>query len=1345
MSSLHPPVLDVVKARLGTRIRGKWHVDALLGVGGMGAVYAATHRNGSRVALKVLHPQLSVDGEIRARFAREGYVANSVDHPGVVRVLDDDETEDGAAFLVMELLAGETAEARAARLGGRLPLEDVLALADALLDVLVAAHAAGVVHRDIKPENIFFARDGRIKVLDFGIARLREGSFPPGSNTRNGVTMGTPAFMPPEQAMGRVDEVDALSDIWAVGATLFALASGRPVHDAATPMESVIFAATAKPRSLAAASPGQPPALVHVVDRALAFQKADRWPSARVMQGALREAFAAPQAAGASNAPASSALPSSAGRMRTSTIPPWVEERKLATVLLADLLGFDALAADLEPEAMRELANAFFDPLSREVEREAGTVVKYVGNALMAVFGVPTSREDDAERAVRCAIAMVGRTRAIAQRERQSLALRVGISSGVVMVGTVGGGAHAVPDVVGATVTLATRLEEAAAPGHVAVSAATERLVRHRFEIVPFEGLTLPGSSDPVPAFRVIAERGDEVASARLRAGAPSGFFARRGELDVLVHLFDVAAREHALRVVELTGEVGLGKTHLVRELGAALASRPTPPTLLRASRGSAMAPLGFLGRVLRSRFRVRADEEPEIVRARVIDGVAAAWPRAELEDGREAGRLLAELVAPLPAGPLLGTELAGDRTRTTAAFADWLGRLAAEQPVVLVLEQVQWGDEPSLEVFEYLLRALRRAPVLLVLSARPGSGEELPPWLTACDVRTQIKLEPFTREEMGLFVDDLFRSTPNMPREIKNEIAERAEGNPALCKELVRLLVDRGALVVDDGDVPIRWEKGRSSQLVLPDTVLGVLQARLDGLPAAEKELLKLAAVVGRTFWTGALEVLAPQVPKDEIARLLESLMKRDLLRLSALQPSAERELAFATQALRDTAYALLPAGARKAAHRTVADWLLARGDLWEGAQAGLALHLEAAGDHERARRHYLSAARHALGVFAYREALACFDRMEPSWPAAPSRDDRVQRAGVLRERAVAEARLGRFEASLASLSRAEEDLHAANVPPGDAVYAWLALERGLVLKESARAREAIAALSEGLALVAGQPEGLLHMRFYSARAFLRATHGEREASREDVREGLRIGQALHVRDASWHAAMARLEDAGGASSFVEERFDEAEKAYQRALEHRELGGDAVGLQDAYVNLGGVAFSRRDFPAAVAYYDRALASARRLRWATREALGLSNLGQAKLTAGDLAGAKRELTQACRMAEEGGYSDVLADSTRALAEAELALGDLEEARETADDAVALAERTGVLYFRAMAHAAAMDVALATTTRTHEKRDFDDATRHKDLAVALLREAGAAKAAEEIEIRFRRGSSSTVNT
>jgi serine/threonine-protein kinase len=274
--------------RIGQTLRGKYTLLRVLGVGGMAAVYLAVHRNKSRVALKLLHPEISGDEELRARFVREGYVANSVAHRGVVRVIDDDVSEDGAAFLVMELLDGETLLDRCQRLGGALPEREAVALGHELLDVLALAHAHGIVHRDIKPENLFLTTDGLLKVLDFGIARMRD-PLRPGA-TVTGRVMGTPAFMPPEQALGRRLEIDARADVWSVGATLFTLISGEHVHEAETAEEHLVSAATKPARSLATVAPAAAKEVVAVVDRALSFAKEDRFADAGAMRAALAAA-----------------------------------------------------------------------------------------------------------------------------------------------------------------------------------------------------------------------------------------------------------------------------------------------------------------------------------------------------------------------------------------------------------------------------------------------------------------------------------------------------------------------------------------------------------------------------------------------------------------------------------------------------------------------------------------------------------------------------------------------------------------------------------------------------------------------------------------------------------------------------------------------------------------------------------------------------------------------------------------------------------------------------------------------------------------------------------------------
>lgn len=275
-------------ARVGTVINGKWTIERLIGVGGMASVYAATHRNSKRAALKIMHPELSAQATIRERFLREGYLANMVDHPGVVSIDDDDMTEDGCAYLVMELVEGETLEARLRR-KGPLPPEEVLSFMDQVLHALATAHTRGVVHRDLKPENMLLAQNGEVKLLDFGIARARALSTDPTKTLTDGL-MGTPAFMPPEQARGRWEEVDAQSDVWALGATMFTLLTGRNVHQAATTNEALAVAMMRHAPKLEEYRPDLPPSLIELVNKALEFEKKDRWPNATVMLLAVRRA-----------------------------------------------------------------------------------------------------------------------------------------------------------------------------------------------------------------------------------------------------------------------------------------------------------------------------------------------------------------------------------------------------------------------------------------------------------------------------------------------------------------------------------------------------------------------------------------------------------------------------------------------------------------------------------------------------------------------------------------------------------------------------------------------------------------------------------------------------------------------------------------------------------------------------------------------------------------------------------------------------------------------------------------------------------------------------------------------
>jgi serine/threonine-protein kinase len=285
--------------RVGSVLNDKWTLERLLGIGGMAAVYAARHRNAARAAIKVMHPALSRHPEVRERFRREGYAANRVDHPNAVKVLDDDVVaagpDRGTAYLVMELLEGRSLQDRLED-GPPLNERDFLAIAIEVLEVLSVAHSRGVVHRDLKPENLFLLRDPdgdvhadrlRVKVLDFGLARLLDGQ----AITTYGLALGTPSFMSPEQAAGRLDEIDGRTDLFSLAATGFRLRSGRRIHEGANAVELVRKMATMAAPRLQTVAPEASAPYARVIDRALEFRRGDRYENAAAMLEDARRAI----------------------------------------------------------------------------------------------------------------------------------------------------------------------------------------------------------------------------------------------------------------------------------------------------------------------------------------------------------------------------------------------------------------------------------------------------------------------------------------------------------------------------------------------------------------------------------------------------------------------------------------------------------------------------------------------------------------------------------------------------------------------------------------------------------------------------------------------------------------------------------------------------------------------------------------------------------------------------------------------------------------------------------------------------------------------------------------------
>ena len=281
---------ETAAARVGQTVDGTWTLERLLGVGGMAAVYAARDAGGATAAVKMLHPEMGLKRDVRERFWREAYAANRVEHPGAVQVLGHGTDANHVAYLVMELLEGEPLSARAAR-HGVLPVGELLEYTDQILDVLAAAHERGIVHRDLKPDNLFITTDGKVKVLDFGVARFVRDA-PSDFKTRTGTALGTLPYMAPEQALGRSSQIDGRTDLFSIGATLFRILSGRKVHEADSDAEILMAMASKSAPPLRTAAPDVPEHVCAIVDLALAFSRDARYPDARTMQGDVQAARA---------------------------------------------------------------------------------------------------------------------------------------------------------------------------------------------------------------------------------------------------------------------------------------------------------------------------------------------------------------------------------------------------------------------------------------------------------------------------------------------------------------------------------------------------------------------------------------------------------------------------------------------------------------------------------------------------------------------------------------------------------------------------------------------------------------------------------------------------------------------------------------------------------------------------------------------------------------------------------------------------------------------------------------------------------------------------------------------
>jgi class 3 adenylate cyclase/tetratricopeptide (TPR) repeat protein len=761
---------------------------------------------------------------------------------------------------------------------------------------------------------------------------------------------------------------------------------------------------------------------------------------------------------------AGGAAPSSPSTLALPSAPPPVAERRLVSILFADLVGFTTLAEGRDAEDTRELLSRYFD-LSREIiSRYGGTVEKFIGDAVMAVWGAPTAHEDDAERAVRAALDLVDAVKGLGP----GIAARAGVLTGEAAV-TIGATNQGM--VAGDLVNTASRLQSVAQSGTVLVGEATQRAASKAIAFEEAGEQTLKGKTSPVPAWRalrVVAEVGGRNRAETLEAP----FVGRDDELRQLKDLFHATSRDRRARLVSVIGPAGIGKTRLAWELLKYLDGL-VDTVWFHDGRSPAYGEgISFwaLGEMVRERCQLLETDDESTTRAKISKALSVHVPD---EDDRR--WIEPALLA------LLGFESGVGSEQLFAAWRTFFERLAATAPVVLVFEDFHFADPGLLDFVDHLLELSRNVPIYVVTLSRPELLEKRPDWGAGKRNFTSLYLEPLAEPAMRELLAGL---VPGLPVSAVKAIVARADGVPLYAVETVRMLLAEGKLSLDgDRYVPV----GDLGTLAVPETLTALIASRLDSLDPADRALVSDAAVLGQSFTPAALTAVSGVAVTDLEPRL-RSLVRREILSLEADPRSPERgQYAFVQALIREVAYNTLAHGDRKVRHLAAARFFESVGsDELAGALAGhyLAARANAPEGPERdalagqARIALRAAALRAAALGAHIQAVSFLEQ------ARSVTDEPGEIAGILRQAGEWSIEAGRFEAAESLLRRAIEIYRSIGEAPAEA-HATAALANALIL--AFRTPEALALLEVATDRFAnlGSDPALLELRHQFGRAY--------------------------------------------------------------------------------------------------------------------------------------------------------------------------------------------------------------------------------------------------------------------
>ena len=997
------------------------------------------------------------------------------------------------------------------------------------------------------------------------------------------------------------------------------------------------------------------------------------------------------------------------------------QQRKLVTVLFADMSGFTAMSETMDHEVINDVMNSLWTRVDRAIVEQGGRIDKHSGDAVMALYGTPTAHEDDPERAIRSALQIQseihdwkreqGETLPSYKSQIQNIQLRIGINTGPALLGTVGtvGEYTAIGD----TVNLAQRLEAAAPKGGILISSATHQHVRGIFEVTALEPITVKGKSEPIQVYTVNGLKPRSFRdTTRGLEGVETRTIGRADELKQMQAAFERATSQRLTYLINLVAEAGVGKSRLLFEFGKWLDNLGQPVQVFkgRAGQETSQIPYSLVRGIIASAFEIQESDRASVARQKLERAVQryTSDPEVASQYAHFIGHLIGLDYSNSRHLKGILSDARQVRDRAFHYAAEFIADIAHAQTVVIFLEDIHWADPASLDFFDTVMRKQPDLPLLIVALTRSSLFEQRPDWGAAVQHLT-LNLLPLSEEDTRLLVLEILQKVPEVPEVLINLIVKKAEGSPFYVEELIKVLIENGVIVRGTE----RWSVAldRLSDVKVPATLTGLLQARLDGLRLDARETLQQASVVGRVFWMDIIERMHnPEYQTIEsaspITEKLGVLRAKELIyRYEESASKGASEFIFKNQILHDVTYESVLLRFRPLYHVQAAEGLVAVAGERANEYAGrVGEHYESAGEWLKAAEWYARAGRQAQNIYAsetaenyYQKALRFFNAHGGSEQLKQKLEVCYRLGEVLNWQARYSDAFEIFSMMLKSAEENEDVVAQARALQGMGLAQTYQGDHLSSLDNAMRA-EPLARRADEQALVA---------RALLMQGQARWRLGETQAALALDEQALAIFTELNSRN-----DMAISMNLLGGAHYTSGRFNQAEEYWENALKiFQELGNRQFSM-DLLSNLGVIAEARGDYETAYQRYDGALTISRETGYRDGEILFLTNRGSAQVALKKYEAAEIDLRQAISMAGiTGSWCMPLAFNYRA--EALLGLDRHEEAFYSARQALVLAEEdktpeyVGIAWRTLGMIAAQIDRTVRFSDwETHQKNDYN---------------------------------------